>query len=76
MSLIRYYSEQITSNCRKILHHHLQWGDFFLVGLGVASTIPRARACKRARLHAHVKLCSLDSLAYQKNKIAPLQVVV
>ena len=26
----------------------------------------RARACKRARLHARVKLCSLDPLAYQK----------
>ena len=45
MGLIRYYSEQSMCNCRKILHHRLEWGDFFFGRLGGrASTISHGRA--------------------------------
>ena len=72
MGLIRYYSEQSTSNsmnCRKILTTTGNGAIFFLV-----AEHNFTQACK-PRTPACGKLCSLDPLAYQQQKIAPLPVV-
>ena len=72
MGLIRYYREQSTSNCRKILHTPLAMGRFYFGRLG-GRQHNSARAGMQASSLARpceIVLARLPSL--QKKKIAPI----